>query len=116
MSISTHVLDAAHGTPAEGMELRLERLDGSVAGNLAGEPVGEGTTDADGRCPELTEGLSLASGTYRMRFQTGSWFARTSTPTFYPVVELVFDVADPSAHYHVPLLLSPFAYSTYRGS
>ena len=116
MSISTHVLDAAHGTPAEGMELRLERLDGSVAGELVCELVGGGTTNADGRCPELTEGLSLASGTYRMRFETGIWFASTSTPTFYPVVELVFDVADPAAHYHVPLLLSPFAYSTYRGS
>ncbi|MBA3781060.1 hydroxyisourate hydrolase [Nocardioides sp. InS609-2] len=108
MSISTHVLDAAQGTPAEGMALRLERQDGTV--------VGSGTTNADGRCPELTEGLVLEAGTYRMRFETGAWFARTQTPTFYPGVELVFEVADPAEHYHVPLLLSPFAYSTYRGS
>lgn len=108
MSISTHVLDAAHGRPAAGMALRLERLDGTVVGN--------GTTDADGRCPGLTEGLTLESGGYRLRFETGDWFARTETPTFYPVVELVFEVTDPAAHHHVPLLLSPFAYSTYRGS
>ena len=108
MTISTHVLDAAHGTPAAGMTLRLERLDGSVVGN--------GTTNADGRCPELTEGLALESGGYRMCFETGDWFARTGTLTFYPVVELIFEVTDPAAHHHVPLLLSPFAYSTYRGS
>jgi 5-hydroxyisourate hydrolase len=112
MSISTHVLDAAHGTPAAGMALRLERLD-----DPGGAPVvGSGVTDSDGRCPGLTERLSLDAGTYRMRFETGAWFARTSTPTFYPVVEVVFEVTDPAAHYHVPLLLSPFAYSTYRGS
>jgi 5-hydroxyisourate hydrolase len=108
MSISTHVLDATRGRPAAGMALRLERLDGTV--------VGHGTTDDDGRCPELTGGLSLDSGGYRLRFETGDWFARTGTPTFYPVVELVFEVTDSAAHYHVPLLLSPFAYSTYRGS
>ena len=108
MSISTHVLDAAHGTPAEAMAVRLERRDGEV--------IGTGTTDADGRCPELTEGLALEAGTYRLCFETGAWFARADTPTFYPGVELVFEVTDPAAHYHVPLLLSPFAYSTYRGS
>jgi 5-hydroxyisourate hydrolase len=111
VTLSTHVLDAAHGTPAPGLRLRLERLggDGPVA-------LREGATDADGRCPELTEGLELAAGTYRLRFETGEWFARTSTPTFYPVVEVCFDVVDGAAHHHVPLLLSPFAFSTYRGS
>lgn len=108
MSISTHVLDAANGTPAAAMTLRLERLDGPV--------VGSGTTNADGRCPELTQGLDLEAGSYRMRFETGEWFARTDTATFYPVVEVIFTVTDPAAHHHVPLLLSPFAYSTYRGS
>ena len=108
MSISTHVLDAVAGRPAVGMTLRLE--------GASGEPVGDGTTDHDGRCPELTAGLSLDTGSYRMVFDTGAWFARSGTPTFYPVVELVFEVTDPAAHYHVPLLLSPFAFSTYRGS
>ena len=108
MSISTHVLDAVAGRPAVGMTLRLERASGGT--------VGGGTTDDDGRCPELTDGLSLDAGSYRMVFETGAWFARSGTPAFYPVVELVFEVTDPSAHYHVPLLLSPFAFSTYRGS
>ncbi len=108
MSISTHVLDAVAGGPAEGMPLRLERADGVL--------VGSGQTNADGRCPELTEGLALEAGIYRLRFETGAWFANKDTATFYPTVELSFDVTDPDAHYHVPLLLSPFAYSTYRGS
>lgn len=108
MTISTHVLDAVAGRPAAGMTLRLE--------SARGEPVGGGTTDDDGRCPELTDGLNLDAGSYRMVFDTGPWFARRGTPTFYPVVELIFEVTDPAAHYHVPLLLSPFAFSTYRGS
>jgi 5-hydroxyisourate hydrolase len=108
MSISTHVLDAATGTPAEGMSLRLERADGSL--------VGKGLTNADGRCPDLTEGLEVEAGIYRLRFDTGAWFAERDISTFYPTVELAFEVTDASAHYHVPLLLSPFAYSTYRGS
>jgi 5-hydroxyisourate hydrolase len=112
MSISTHVLDAANGAPAEGMQLRLERLDGDDSGSV----IGDGVTNSDGRCPELTEGLDLEPGEYRIRFETAAWFARTSTPAFYPVVEVVFHVTDAAAHYHVPLLLSPFAYSTYRGS
>lgn len=108
MTISTHVLDAVRGRPAEGLELHLEREDGT--------PVGSGTTDADGRCPEMTQGLALDAGRYRMRFESGAWFARTGTETFYPWVEVAFEVTDPEAHQHVPLLLSPFAYSTYRGS
>jgi 5-hydroxyisourate hydrolase len=117
MSISTHVLSAVDGVPAEGMEIRLERLDGTGAGGVtAGMPIGRGVTNGDGRCPALTEGLTLQPGQYRMRFETGVWFARSSTATFYPVVEVAFEVTDALAHYHVPLLLSPFAYSTYRGS
>ncbi|MDQ6688754.1 MAG: hydroxyisourate hydrolase [Actinomycetota bacterium] len=108
MSISTHVLDSVAGAPARGMSLRLERADGV--------PVGAGHTNSDGRCPELTEGLELEVGIYRLRFDTGAWFAERNTPYFYPSVELVFEVTDAAAHYHVPLLLSPFAYSTYRGS
>jgi 5-hydroxyisourate hydrolase len=108
VTVSTHVLDAARGRPAQGVELRLEREDGEV--------LGRGTTNADGRCPELTDAVVLDVGRYRLRFETGAWFARTGTETFYPVVEVLFEVTDASAHHHVPLLLSPFAYSTYRGS
>jgi 5-hydroxyisourate hydrolase len=108
VSCSTHVLDAANGAPAAGLDVRLESQDGTV--------LTETTTNDDGRCPALTEGHTLVAGTYRLCFETGAWFARSGTPTFYPRVELVFEITDPDAHYHVPLLLSPFAYSTYRGS
>ena len=87
----------AQGMPAAARAARRHR----------GRQLGEGTTDADGRCPGLTEGSSSSAGTYRLRFETGAWFARTGHPTFYPVVEIVFEVTDAAAHYHVPLLLSP---------
>ena len=111
MSISTHVLDAAAGTPAAGMALRLERLDDGRP-----QPLGAGITNSDGRCPELGRDLQLSAGVHRIGFETGAWFAERGQRTFYPVVEVVFEVTDPQAHHHVPLLLSPFAYSTYRGS
>jgi 5-hydroxyisourate hydrolase len=111
MTVSTHVLDAVRGTPAEGVRLRLERLDGGEP-----RPAAEGITNSDGRCPELTDGFDLAAGTYRLRFETGEWFAGSGTRAFYPVVEVCFEVVDAAAHHHVPLLLSPFAFSTYRGS
>ena len=117
MSISTHVLSAVDGVPAEGMEIRLEQLDGAGSGGASTVTlIGRGLTNGDGRCPSLTDALTLVPGQYRMCFESGAWFARSSTATFYPVVEVTFQVIDASAHYHVPLLISPFAYSTYRGS
>jgi 5-hydroxyisourate hydrolase len=105
MSVSTHVLDAVAGRPAAGVAVRL----------FAGaDLVAEGMTDADGRC-RLVEGPT-AAGTYRLVFDTGAWFAARDVVTFYPEVTLTFAVVDPAQHSHVPLLLSPFAYSTYRGS
>ena len=105
MSVSTHVLDAVAGRPAAGIAVRL----------LAGEDLlAEGVTDADGRC-RLTEGPP-AAGTHRLVFDTGPWFAEQGRETFYPEVVLTFAVREPAEHHHVPLLLSPFAYSTYRGS
>ena len=105
MSVSTHVLDSVLGRPAAGVAVRL----------LAGEElVAEGVTDADGRC-RLAEGAT-AAGAYRLVFATGPWFADQGRDTFYPEVVLTFDVREPSEHHHVPLLLAPFAYSTYRGS
>jgi 5-hydroxyisourate hydrolase len=111
MSISTHVLDAVAGGPAAGMTIRLERVDGAQPAE-----IGRAATNADGRCPELTDAVELETGVYELRFETGAYFARTGTPTLYPEVRLVFEVTDASVHYHVPLLLSPFAFSTYRGS
>ena len=105
MSVSTHVLDSVAGRPAAGMTVRL----------LAGDDlVAEGTTDADGRCRLAEE--ATAAGVHRLVFGTGEWFAGQGRETFYPEVVLTFAVREPAEHHHVPLLLSPFAYSTYRGS
>lgn len=105
--LSTHVLDAVSGTPAVGMRVRLFQ-----AGK--GE-IATATTDGDGRIPELLPG-PIAGDVYRLEFDTGSYFDAIGTETFYPEVSISFTVTEPAVHYHVPLLLSPFAYSTYRGS
>jgi 5-hydroxyisourate hydrolase len=104
--VTTHILDAALGTPAAGVAVTLS--------GPMGEVVATGITNADGRIPELGDDR-LASGDYRLEFDTGPYFARTGRESFYPRVTVEFVVSD-AAHYHVPLLLSPFAYSTYRGS
>ena len=105
MSVSTHVLDSVSGRPAAGIAVQL----------FAGEELlAAGVTDADGRC-RLTEDRTEA-GRHRLVFATGAWFARQDRETFYPEVVLSFAVRDPDEHHHVPLLLAPFAYSTYRGS
>jgi 5-hydroxyisourate hydrolase len=103
--VSTHVLDAVLGRPAMGIAVRL----------FAGEELlAEGVTDADGRC-RLFEGATLF-GTHRLVFATGPWFTEQGRESFFPEVVLTFGVEEPAEHHHVPLLLSPFAYSTYRGS
>ena len=107
--VTTHVLDAAFGTPAVGVGVTLDRQtpDGW-------SEVGGGATDADGRIPEL--GPERAEGgVYRLTFATGDYFEATGRPSFYPEVQITFRVSG-TEHFHVPLLLSPFAYSTYRGS
>jgi 5-hydroxyisourate hydrolase len=105
VSISTHVLDAVAGRPAVGIAVRL------YAG---ADLLAEGVTDHDGRC-RLTESAS-AEGLHRLVFLTGAWFADQGTEAFWPEVVLSFTVREPADHHHVPLLLSPYAYSTYRGS
>ena len=105
MSVSTHVLDAVAGRPASGIAVRL------FAGN---DLLAEGVTDRDGRCRLTDEATGV--GTHRLVFATGQWFAEQDREAFYPEVVLTFTVAEPAEHHHVPLLLSPFAYSTYRGS
>lgn len=109
-AVTTHVLDAAVGRPAVGVEVRLERVDGATA-----EVVAEGQTDGDGRARDLGPD-SLPEGVYRLVFVTGPWFAAAGRATFYPEVAVTFALTADQAHHHVPLLLSPFAYSTYRGS
>ena len=109
--ITTHVLDTATGTPAAGLALKLEALEGDTFVERAA-----GTTNDDGRVAELLAPGSLTTGVYRMRFETGAYHAAQGVKGFYPYAEIVFEVTDTSTHHHIPLLLSPFGYSTYRGS
>lgn len=110
--ITTHVLDTALGRPAAGIAVKLHQVtsDESVA------EIGSGTTDADGRIADLLPADAQVSGTYRITFDTAAYFAATNRECFYPCVEVIFEVHSEGGHYHVPLLLSPFGYSTYRGS
>jgi 5-hydroxyisourate hydrolase len=109
--ITTHVLDTARGRPAAGVPVVLER-----ATDDAWELVGEGATDADGRLRDLMPaGAPVADGRYRLTFDTGAYFRTSGETGFYPEVAVVFTVVG-GEHHHVPLLLSPFGYSTYRGS
>jgi 5-hydroxyisourate hydrolase len=105
--VTTHVLDAALGTPAPGIAVALTDPSGAM--------IAVGETDSDGRITSLGPDI-LPAGEYRLEFETGAYFAASARPAFYPRVTVDFLVTDPGAHYHVPLLLSPFAYSTYRGS
>jgi 5-hydroxyisourate hydrolase len=110
--ITTHVLDTSLGRPASGVAVRLERREGSAWLDLA-----RGATDADGRCTNLLpDGTSLQPSIYRLSFDSAGYFGRRGVPTFYPEVAVTFEVREPAQHHHVPLLLSPFGYSTYRGS
>ncbi len=139
MTLSTHVLDATTGRPAAGLQVRLER-----AGQDGWTPAGEGTTGPDGRLqlsadsgdsgdseglagpvgagePGDSEGLAGPAGAgepgvYRITFGSGAYFTARGSATFYPEVSVTFEMTERDEHYHVPLLLSPFAYSTYRGS
>jgi 5-hydroxyisourate hydrolase len=113
MTLSTHVLDTGRGRPAAGVPIRLDRYDGGTW-----RPIVEAETDVDGRLSGLLPADSEheAAGTYRLRFGTGPYFAATGTETFYPEVSVVFMITDPAEHHHVPLLISPYGYTTYRGS
>ena len=107
-AVTTHVLDTAHGRPAAGLLVRLQQAAG-------GDVLATGTTDDDGRVCALGP-QRVDPGTYRLVFDTAAYFAGTGRPCFFPEVSLSFVVTDLHQHHHVPLLLSPFAYSTYRGS
>jgi 5-hydroxyisourate hydrolase len=113
MGISTHVLDTTLGRPAEGVAVRLEFE--RTAGEW--ELIGSGETDLDGRCKTLMPAnAALEAGVYRLHFKTGDYFERLQVRGLYPYVGLVFIVREPLSHYHIPLLLSPNGYTTYRGS
>jgi len=126
--ITCHVLDASTGKPAEGVLIRLQQLE--VSQNDGPEifhPVAKGYTNKDGRCLDLLppagseraqkEKTELVMGqTYKVVFRTKEYFDHTNRKSFYPWVEVTFVIEDPQQHYHIPLLISPYAFSTYRGS
>jgi 5-hydroxyisourate hydrolase len=105
--VTTHVLDAALGRPAVGVAVALFDAEGAR--------IAEGATDVDGRVSDLGPD-ALPAGEYRVVFESGAYFAASGVDGFYPRITIDFELVDTDAHYHVPVLLSPFAYSTYRGS
>lgn len=116
--LTTHVLDTAHGTPGKGIALTLSRLGGSNAERIE---LVRAVTNNDGRCDQpLLEGEALQSGQYELVFSAGDYFRSLGSslpePLFVDEVVLRFGIANPDQHYHVPLLVSPWSYSTYRGS
>jgi len=112
MSVSTHVLDTSAGRPASGIPVHLQRLDGD-----RWVDVSRGTTDADGRAGALIPaGTPAPAGTFRLTFAVAAYFASRGQSAFYETIAVEFIVRDAAQHHHVPLLLSPFGYSTYRGS
>jgi 5-hydroxyisourate hydrolase len=110
--LSTHVLDTSRGRAAAGVGVVLEvRTDGGW------RELSRAATDSDGRCaPLLADGTTLTRATYRLTFATGPYFATQGVTAFHPEVSVVFDVREPQERHHVPLLLSPFGYTTYRGT
>jgi 5-hydroxyisourate hydrolase len=111
--ISTHVLDTARGKPAGDVPLLLERSEASDRWRV----IGEGRTDQNGRCAQLLNaGEKLTAGSYRISFDTKSYFTSQKIDGLYPLVQVQFTVRAGEEHYHIPLLLSPNGYSTYRGS
>ena len=108
--ISTHVLDTSLGRPAQGVGVTLEIESGE-----GWRVIGRGATNSDGRAADLSPG-KLVAGKYRLRFDTAAYFSERNISSFYPSVEITFLVHDAAQHHHVPLLLSPFGYTTYRGS
>lgn len=112
-AITTHILDTSAGRPAAGVSVMLEQETVESGWHL----IAKGVTDKDGRLRLMQETDELFMlGHYRLSFDTGAYFAAAGVESFYPQVTVAFTVRDPAAHYHVPLLLSPFGYSTYRGS
>lgn len=111
-AITTHVLDTSRGRPAQNVAVELHRV-----ADESSQVIGRSATDADGRVRDLLPaGHPLETGVYRLDFDTGAYFAASGIEAFYPSVSIVFQVRAADEHHHVPLLLNPFGYSTYRGS
>jgi 5-hydroxyisourate hydrolase len=109
--ITTHVLDTSLGRPAAGVAIILE-----IQKTGGWQEISKGATDADGRLRHLLEPGGLRAGIYRLTFETGIYFHARKIHGLYPQITIVFEVDDAKEHYHIPLLLGPYGYSTYRGS
>ncbi|KAF8899013.1 hypothetical protein BD779DRAFT_1431236 [Infundibulicybe gibba] len=127
--ITCHVLDSSTGKPAPGIFVRLQQLEPSTSNEGADifNPLAKGVTNSDGRCLDLLpdkgseeanrEHTDLVAGqTYKIVFKTQDYFEKTNRKSFYPCVEITFVIENPEEHYHIPLLISPYGYTTYRGS
>ncbi|CAG8512634.1 6109_t:CDS:2 [Funneliformis mosseae] len=125
--ITCHVLDSSRGMPGKNIQIKLEVRETSSEvsdenGTETWKVVGQSYTNDDGRCPNLVpESYKIAlnnnsSATYRITFYTSKYFDKLDQKSFYPYVQVIFEITDPNQHYHVPLLISPFSYTTYRGS
>merc|ERR1712117_76373 len=110
--VSSHILDTSLGLPARGVMVTMFRMGGEQAWTKLQARV----TNDDGRASNFLSWEDFKPGTYKMHFATGQYYKEKQTETFYPYAEVVFEIKDPESHYHVPLLLNPFGYSTYRGS
>jgi 5-hydroxyisourate hydrolase len=115
MGISTHILDTSLGRPAANVPITLSEFRDNAAGGDWHE-IGSASTDRDGRCKTLLGDHRLVATDYKLHFNVGTYFHDLRVPSLYPYVEIVFSVADPSQHYHIPLLLTANGYTTYRGS
>ena len=112
-AITTHVLDTARGRPADGVRVSLEQIDSTEQWRA----VGRGVTDTNGRLKTLmSESLPPVPGMYRLLFDARGYYAQHGIQSFFPIVTVTFEISNSAEHYHVPLLLSPFGYTTYRGS
>jgi len=113
-SITTHVLDTSRGRPADGLPVRLCKFE-----NDKWILVKESTTDSNGRCADLLqedERENCVPGRFKIEFRVNDYFRRIATASMYPVIDVTFDVQHPGEHYHIPLLLNPFGFTTYRGT
>jgi 5-hydroxyisourate hydrolase len=110
--ITTHILDLSHGKPAAGVRVVLASIEDGHRTTVA-----SGVTDANGRLNDLVpKATKLEAAIYELTFETGSYFMSHGVQPFHPRISVMFEIADPDEHYHVPLLVSPYGYTTYRGS
>ncbi|KAF8585132.1 Hydroxyisourate hydrolase [Ramaria rubella] len=114
--ITCHVLDSSLGKPASKVQVIIQKGEGHV-GEILYHDLANGSTDSDGRCSTLLEpGSVLSAGIYKIIFKTQEYFSLTERSCFYPFVEISFNLSTPNEHHHIPLLISPYSYTTYRGN